>query len=59
MRCDAEALSLLAGRRPDHSLAREFYTDPDIFQLDLERIWYRSWLFAVPACELAKPGSFH
>ena len=58
MRCDAEALSLLAGRRPDHSLAREFYTDPDIFQIDLERIWYRSWLFAVPACELAKPGSF-
>ena len=28
------------------------------FQLDLERIWYRSWLFAVPVCELPKPGSY-
>ena len=58
MLCDTEVLSLVANRRLDYSLPREFYTDHAIFQLDLERIWYRSWLFAVPACELSKPGSY-
>jgi Rieske 2Fe-2S family protein len=54
----SDVLSLLAARSPNHSLPREFYTDPDVFRIDLERIWYRSWLFAVPACELPKPGSY-
>ena len=52
---DFDVLSLLATRRPNHSLPRPFYTDPQIFRLDLEQIWYRSWLFAVPTCELPKP----
>jgi stachydrine N-demethylase len=54
----AEVLSLLVSRRPNHSLPRALYTDPDVFQVDLERIWYRSWLFAVPVCELPKAGSY-
>ncbi len=55
---DSDVLALLAERRPNHSLPRAFYTDPDIFRLDLERIWYRSWLFAIPACEIARPGNY-
>jgi Rieske 2Fe-2S family protein len=55
---DSDVLSLLAARRPNHSLPREFYTDPDVFRIDLDRIWYRSWLFAAPACELPKPGAY-
>src|SRR5262245_10029563 len=55
---DAEVQSLLGSRKPDHSLPREFYCDPNVFQLDLERIWYRSCLFAVAACELSKSGSY-
>jgi len=55
---ESDLLSLLAARGPNHSLPRAFYTDPDIFGLDLERIWYQSWLFAVPACELPKPGAY-
>ena len=55
---DTDVQSLLATRKPNHSLPRPFYTDPDIFQLDLERIWYRSWLFAVPACEIPKAGNY-
>ena len=55
---DADVLSLLMNRRRDHSLPRAFYADPGVFELDLERIWYRSWLFAVPACELPKAGSY-
>ncbi len=49
---------LLATRRPGHALARPFYTDPDIFEADLQAIWYRDWLFAIPACELEKPGAY-
>ncbi|OLS53875.1 aromatic ring-hydroxylating oxygenase subunit alpha [Rhodovulum sulfidophilum] len=49
---------LLAERKPGYALERPFYTDPAIFEADLETIWYRDWLFAIPACELEKPGSF-
>jgi len=49
---------LLARRRPGHSLEQAFYTDPGLFELDMETLFYREWLFAIPACELTKPGSF-
>jgi stachydrine N-demethylase len=49
---------LLARRTPGHTLERPFYTSPDIFQKDLEQIWYRDWLFALPACQLARAGSY-
>lgn len=55
---DDDVLSLLMSRKPNHSLPRAFYTDPGIFQIDLERIWYKSWLFAVPGCELPKAGNY-
>ena len=55
---DSEVQSLLAARKPNHSLPRVFYTDPEILQIDLERIWYKSWLFAVPACEIPKAGNY-
>ncbi len=50
--------SLLAGRRPAHALDQAFYTDEQVFQADLDAIHYREWLFAIPACELEKPGSY-
>jgi len=43
--------TLLARRTPGSSLERAFYTDPAVFQADLESIHYREWLFAIPACE--------
>lgn len=49
---------LLARRRAGHALEQPFYTDPDVFRADMETIFYRDWLFAIPACELAKPGSY-
>ncbi|EAR51376.1 putative aromatic-ring hydroxylating dioxygenase, alpha-subunit [Oceanicola granulosus HTCC2516] len=49
---------LLARRAPGHSLERPFYTDPDIYRADLAAIHYRDWLFALPACQLAKPGAY-
>src|SRR6266536_4608691 len=57
---EAEALlhRLIAGHRPAHALQREFSTDPGIYQLDLERIWRRSWLFAGHGCQIRHPGDW-
>lgn len=53
-----EMLRLIRERRPGVSLDRPFYTDPDFFELDLELIWRRDWLFVGHDCELPKAGSF-
>ncbi|MEH6774720.1 MAG: aromatic ring-hydroxylating dioxygenase subunit alpha [Cereibacter changlensis] len=50
--------TLLARRRPGHALEQPFYTSPEIYQLDLEHIFYKDWLFAIPACQLTKAGSY-
>ncbi len=55
---DADILALLTNRRPGHSLPRELYTDPAVFRMDLDRIWYKRWLFAIPACEIPKAGNY-
>lgn len=48
----------IAMRKKDFSLERALYCDPGVYAADLEQIFYREWLFAVPACELAKPGAY-
>lgn len=49
---------MLRTRKVDHSLEGAFYTDPDIYALDLQAIFYREWIFVAAACELTEPGSF-
>ncbi|MDB6175942.1 aromatic ring-hydroxylating dioxygenase subunit alpha [Paracoccus sp. Z330] len=49
---------LIAARQPGFSLPRELYCGEQALRDDLQQIWYREWVFAVPACELAKSGSF-
>ncbi|VDC26597.1 aromatic ring-hydroxylating oxygenase subunit alpha [Pseudogemmobacter humi] len=51
-------LSLLRAQKSGMSLARPFYTSPDIYQHDLDSIWYRDWIFAAAAAELPKPGAY-
>lgn len=54
-----DALSnLLASRTPGFSLEQAFYTDPDIYARDLDHIFYREWLYAIPACQLTKTGAY-
>jgi len=55
---EAEVLAIVKGRKPNHALPRALYVDPGVFQVDMERIWYRDWLFSVPACEIPKRGNF-
>lgn len=49
---------LLARRVSGYALEQPFYTSPAIYQLDLEHIFYQEWLYAAPACQLAKTGSY-
>ncbi len=58
MSAQADLLHQLRNRKPGHTLPRAFYTDPAFFDVDLEQIWYRDWLFAGHDCELQKPGSY-
>ena len=37
-------------------LQRPFYTSPDVFKADMERIWRRHWLYAGHTCLIANPG---
>ena len=34
------------------------YTDPGVFQAELERIWYRTWVFVGHASEVPEPGDY-
>lgn len=54
----SEISAQIAHRRPWHSLTRDLYCDPGVFRADLEAIWYRDWIFAVPAAELPKTGAY-
>jgi len=49
---------LIAEHRPGHGLQREFHVDPGVYQLELDRIWRRSWLFAGHTCEVQTPGDY-
>jgi len=58
MQAEHKALAMLQERKPGYALEQGFYSDPDIFALDLEKIFYRDWLFAIPACEIPKSGNY-
>jgi Rieske 2Fe-2S family protein len=58
MRAQEKILLGLKGRRPGLTLPREFYVDGEIYQADLESLFYREWLFAGHDCELQKPGDY-
>lgn len=53
-----DMLSAIQARKPGHTLARDFYINQERYQLDLQHIWYRSWVFAGHTIELEKPGQY-
>jgi Rieske 2Fe-2S family protein len=50
--------SLIARCQPGWSLPADFYKQDDVYQLDLECVWRRGWLFAGHACEIPQPGDY-
>src|SRR4051794_36372050 len=45
--------------RPEEGrLLNRIYTDPNVFALEVERIWKRMWLFAGHESEVPEPGDY-
>lgn len=49
---------LLARHRPGHALPREFYTDPAVFELDLDRMLLKHWFCAGHVSSIPHPGDY-
>ena len=49
---------LIASRRPGMSLDREFYRSPEIFELEVERVFMRRWLLAGHISRIPGPGDY-
>ena len=44
--------------KPGYALPRAYYTDPQIFEADLERMLLRHWFCAGHASSLQNPGDY-
>ena len=53
-----DLLQRLRRRKAATALERDFYTSPADFQIDLDMIWYRDWLFVGHDCEVRNPGQY-
>ena len=49
---------LIADQQQGWALEQRFYTDPEIYQLELDRIITRNWIFAGHQSELPNEGDF-
>ncbi len=51
-------LGRLRRRKPETALQQEFYCSREDYQIDLDMIWHRDWLFVGHDCEVADPGNY-
>ena len=51
---DSELGSLVTAKK----IHRRVYTDPDVFELELQRIWGRSWVFIGHESQVPEPGDY-
>lgn len=59
MRHDKQDIAeLIASQKPGFALDQRFYTDPDIFALEIERIVTQDWILAGHESELPAAGDF-
>lgn len=49
---------LIASQKPGFALEQRFYTDPAIYELELERIIMRNWVMVAHESEFAEIGDF-
>jgi len=55
---DAWIDKLVALQRPDYTLDRAFYTDPRLFERDVERVFLRQWLLAGHVSRIPARGDY-
>ena len=59
MNSDARSIEeLIAVQKPGHSLDQRFYTDPEIYDLEIEKIVNRNWILAGHVSQFPEPGDF-
>lgn len=58
MRNTRSIRELIACQKPGWSLEQRFYTDPEIYALELENIVTRNWIFAGHQSQLAAAGDY-
>jgi Rieske 2Fe-2S family protein len=51
-------LHQLATRRQGHALPGAFYREESFYDLDIEYLFHKEWIFAGHDCEVAKPGDY-
>jgi Rieske 2Fe-2S family protein len=51
-------LALIDSQLTGRALAREFYTDADIYKRDIEEIYLKSWLYAGHCSEIPNTGDY-
>ncbi|MBA3707706.1 MAG: aromatic ring-hydroxylating dioxygenase subunit alpha [Planctomycetes bacterium] len=49
---------LLDDRQRGSTLPQAFYTDPEVFAADIDRVYSRNWLFAGHSCQLRRSGDY-
>jgi phenylpropionate dioxygenase-like ring-hydroxylating dioxygenase large terminal subunit len=52
---DSHALRSLV---QDDRVHRDVYTDPEVFQLEMERLWSRAWIYVGHASQVPNPGDY-
>jgi Rieske 2Fe-2S family protein len=57
-RAPLDIARLVADRRPGYSLAAPFYRSREIFDLDLDVIFSRHWIFVGVEAEVPEPGDY-
>ena len=58
MRDTRSIREVIACQKPGRSLEQRFYTDPEIYALELENIVTRTWIFAGHQSQLAAAGDY-
>ena len=54
----SDIIELVENQPPMHSLQQAFYSDPAVYDQDIERIYLRSWLYAGHRSEIPNPGDW-
>ena len=55
---NANIADLIARQKPGWALNQAFYTDPDIYRLELDRVLMRNWIMAGHASQIPDAGDF-